>query len=55
MQKGNGDTYFRLGKLLTNNQLSRVKEAIEAFTEKSMGDEESRKFAEEVITEPVGV
>ena len=50
MQKSNGDTYFRLENCSRIINLAGLKEAIETFTEKSMGSEEGRKFTEEVIT-----
>lgn len=50
MQKGNGDTYFRLENCPRPINLAGFREAIEAFTENGMGSEENRVFAQEVIT-----
>jgi ribonucleoside-triphosphate reductase len=50
LQKSNGDTYFRLENCLRIVNLVGFKEAVEAFTEKSITSEESRKFSMELIT-----
>ena len=49
LQKADGDTYFRLENCSRIINLAGFREAIEAFTEKSINSEESRKFAEEII------
>jgi anaerobic ribonucleoside-triphosphate reductase len=49
LQKTNGDTYFRLENCSRIINLAGFREAIEAFTEKPMGSEESRAFAGETI------
>jgi anaerobic ribonucleoside-triphosphate reductase len=49
LQKTGGDTYFRLENCSRIINLAGFREAIEAFTEKSINSEESRKFAEETI------
>jgi ribonucleoside-triphosphate reductase len=49
LQKSNGDTYFRLENCLRIVNLVGFKEAVEAFTEKSITSEESRKFSTELI------
>ena len=49
LQKADRDTYFRLENCSRIVNLAGFREAIEAFTEKSINSEESRKFAEEVI------
>ena len=50
LQKSNGDTYFRLENCLRIINLAGFREAVEAFTEKSITSEESRKFSMEIIT-----
>ena len=55
LQKADRDTYFRLENCSRLINLAGFREAIEAFTEKSVNSEESRKFAEETIHEPFGV
>jgi len=45
----NGDIYFRLENCSRIINLAGFREAVEAFTEKSINSEESRKFAEETI------
>lgn len=49
LQKADGDTYFRLENCSRIINLAGFREATEAFTEKSINSEESRKFAEETI------
>ncbi|MCW4004008.1 MAG: ArsR family transcriptional regulator [Candidatus Bathyarchaeota archaeon] len=49
LQKSNGDTYFRLENCLRIVNLVGFKEAVEAFTEKSITSEESRRFSMELI------
>jgi anaerobic ribonucleoside-triphosphate reductase len=49
LQKASGDTYFRLENCSRIVNLTGFQGAIEAITEKSIADEESRRFAEEVI------
>ena len=50
LQKADGDTYFRLENCSRIINLAGFREATEAFTEKSVNSEESRKFAEETIS-----
>ena len=49
LKNANGDTYFRLENCSRIINLAGFKEAVEAFTEKSINSEESRKFSEEII------
>ena len=49
LQKADRDTYFRLENCSRIINLAGFREAIEAFTGKSINSEESRKFAEETI------
>ncbi|MGD0203272.1 MAG: anaerobic ribonucleoside-triphosphate reductase [Candidatus Bathyarchaeia archaeon] len=49
LKNTSGDTYFRLENCSRIINLAGFKEAVEAFTEKSINSEESRKFAEETI------
>jgi anaerobic ribonucleoside-triphosphate reductase len=49
LQKADRDTYFRLENCSRIINLAGFREAIEAFTEKSINSEECRKFAEETI------
>jgi anaerobic ribonucleoside-triphosphate reductase len=49
LKSASGDTYFRLENCSRIINLAGLKEAVEAFTEKSINSEESRKFAEEII------
>ena len=49
LQKADRDTYFRLENCSRIINLAGFREAIEAFTEKNINSEESRKFAEETI------
>jgi len=49
LKNASGDTYFRLENCSRIINLAGFKEAVEAFTEKSITSEESRKFAEETI------
>jgi anaerobic ribonucleoside-triphosphate reductase len=49
LQKADRDTYFRLENCSRLINLAGFREAIEAFTEKNVNSEESRKFAEETI------
>jgi ribonucleoside-triphosphate reductase len=49
LQKADRDTYFRLENCSRIVNLAGFREAIEAFTEKSINSEESRKFGEEII------
>ena len=49
LQKADRDTYFRLENSSRIINLAGFREAIEAFTEKSINSEEGRKFAEETI------
>jgi ribonucleoside-triphosphate reductase len=49
MQKTGGDTYFRLENCSRIVNVAGFREAVEAFTEKTVSSEESRKFIEEVI------
>lgn len=50
LKSSSGDTYFRLENCMRIINLAGFKEAIEAFTEKSLSAEESRKLTEELIT-----
>ncbi len=49
LQKADRDTYFRLENCSRTVNLAGFREAIEAFTEKTINSEESRKLAEEAI------
>ncbi len=49
LQKAGGDTYFRFENCSRIINLAGLQEATEAFTEKNVNSEESRKFAEETI------
>ena len=49
LKSSSGDTYFRLENCSRIINLAGFREAVEAFTEKSIDSEESRKFAEEII------
>src|SRR5665647_425888 len=49
LQKAGGDTYFRLENCSRIINLAGLQEATEAFIEKNVNSEESRKFAEETI------
>ena len=49
LKNANGDTYFRLENCSRIINLAGFREAVEAFTEKTINSEESRKFAEETI------
>lgn len=49
LKSSSGDTYFRLENCSRIINLAGFKEAIEAFTEKSINSEESRRFADEII------
>ena len=49
LKNANGDTYFRLENCSRIINLAGFREAVEAFTEKNINSEESRKFAEETI------
>jgi len=49
MKKANGDFYFRLENCSRIINLAGFREAVEAFTEKNINSEESRKLAEEII------
>jgi len=49
MKKANGDFYFRLENCSRIVNLAGFREAVEAFTEKNINSEESRKLAEEII------
>ena len=46
---GNGDTYFRLENCSRVINFAGFKEAVEAFTVKSLNSEDGRRFAEEII------
>ena len=50
LQKSDRDTYFRLENCSRIVNLAGFREAIEAFTEKTVNSEESRKFTEEIIS-----
>jgi anaerobic ribonucleoside-triphosphate reductase len=50
MQKGNGDTYFRLENCSRIINLAGCREAVETLTEKPITSEESRKVLGELIT-----
>ena len=50
LQKSNGDIYFRVENCSRTVNLAGFREAVEAFTGKSITSEEGRKFTEEVIT-----
>jgi ribonucleoside-triphosphate reductase (formate) len=50
LQKSDRDTYFRLENCSRIVNLVGFREAIEAFTEKTVNSEESRKFTEEIIS-----
>jgi ribonucleoside-triphosphate reductase len=49
MQSTNGDTYFRLENCSSIINLAGFKECVETFCEKNMSQEESAKFAEEIV------
>jgi anaerobic ribonucleoside-triphosphate reductase len=49
LQKTDGDTYFRLENCSRIVNLVGFREAVEAFMEKNMSEEESCRFAEEII------
>ena len=49
MQGNNGDTYFRLENCTGIINLAGLKESVERFTGKALGQQESLKFAEEII------
>ncbi len=49
LQKADRDTYFRLENCSRIINLAGFREAIEAFTGKSINSEENRKFAEETV------
>lgn len=49
LKNANGDTYFRLEDCTRIINLAGFREAVEAFCEKNINSEESRKFAEEII------
>jgi ribonucleoside-triphosphate reductase len=49
LKSSSGDTYFRLENCSRIVNLAGFREAIEAFTEKSISSEESRKFVDEII------
>ena len=49
LQKADRDTYFRLENCSRIINLAGLREATEAFTEKGVNSEESRRFAEEII------
>jgi ribonucleoside-triphosphate reductase (formate) len=48
LKNGNGDVYFRLENCSRVINLAGFREAVEAFTEKGINSEESRKFSEEI-------
>ena len=54
LKSSNGDTYFRLENCSRIINLAGFREAVEAFTEKSINSEESRKFAEEIYSDYLG-
>jgi ribonucleoside-triphosphate reductase len=49
MQSTNGDTYFRLENCSSIINLAGLRECVETFCEKNMSQEESAKFAEEIV------
>ena len=49
LKNGNGDVYFRLENSSRIINLAGIREAVEAFTGKSINSEESRKFTEETV------
>jgi len=49
LKNSSGDTYFRLENCSRIINLAGFREAVEAFTEKSINSEESLKFTEEII------
>ncbi len=49
LRNGNGDVYFRLENSSRMINLAGFREAVEAFTEKSVNSEEARAFAAEAI------
>ena len=49
LKSSSGDTYFRLENCSRIINLAGFREAVEAFTEKSINSEESLKFTEEII------
>ena len=49
VKTANGDTYFRLENCSRIINLAGFREAVEAFTEKSINSEEGRRFGEELI------
>ncbi len=49
LKNGSGDVYFRLENCSRIINLAGFREAVEAFTEKGIDSEESRKFSEEII------
>jgi anaerobic ribonucleoside-triphosphate reductase len=48
-QRSNGDTYFRLENCSRIINIAGLREAVEAFCEKSINDEESLKFTGELV------
>lgn len=48
--KSGGDTYFRFENCSRIVNLAGFREVVEAFTQKSFTDQESRKFSEEIIS-----
>jgi len=49
LKSSSGDTYFRLENCSRIINLAGFREAVEAFTEKNINSDESRKFADEII------
>jgi ribonucleoside-triphosphate reductase len=49
LKSSSGDTYFRLENCSRIISLAGLREAVEAFTEKGINSDESRKFAEEIV------
>ena len=49
LKTASGDTYFRLENCTRIINLAGFREAVEAFTEKSINSEEARTFATEII------
>ena len=49
LKNASGDTYFRLENCSRIINLAGFREAVEAFTEKNINADESRKFSEEIV------
>jgi len=49
LKSSSGDTYFRLENCSRIISLAGLRESVEAFTEKSINSDESRRFTEEIV------